>query len=82
MEKSVKSISGLIRHVNTWNILIILPSCQPSKLISILEDNMTNCLDLPSDKKSISQKAPNYNEEGIGSVGNNNEDIRPVNINQ
>ena len=43
---------------------------------------MTNHPDLSSDKKDISLEVSKYCEEGMRLIGNNNDDIRPVNINQ
>ncbi len=65
-EKSVKSTSGLTRHVNAYKILITLPNCQPSKPTAISEDNTTNCPDMPSDnnEESISLEISNRGKEG------------------
>ena len=49
-----------------------MPNCQPPKPTAILEDNITNYLDLPSNKKGISLKVSNYDEKKI----------KPANINQ
>ncbi len=81
-EKSVKSISGLTRHINAYKIPISLLSCQLSKPIAILENNTTICSNLPSDnnKENISPGVSNHDEEGIKPVNNNNEDIRLADI--
>ena len=81
-KKDVKSISGLTRHVNACKIPITLSSHQPPKQIRIFEDNMTNRPNLPSDGEDISPKASNYSEKRIKLAGNNNDNIRPVNIDQ
>ncbi len=82
--KNVKSTSGLTRHVNTCKIPITLPSRQTSKSTIILEDNTTNCPDLPLDnnEKGISPRASNHGKERTRPASNNNEDIRPVDIDQ
>ena len=81
--KGVKSTSGLTRHVNACKIPITLPSRQPSKPTAILEDNTTNRPDLPSDnEEGISPGVSNHGEEGIRPAGNDDEDIRPANIDQ
>lgn len=82
--KSVKFTSSLTRHVNDCKILITLTSCQPSKLIAILEVNTINYPDLLSDNnnKSISSEVSNYGKEGIRSADNNNKNIKPANIDQ
>lgn len=62
----------MTRHVNTCKILIILPICQPSILIPILEYNTTTHLDLLTN-----------NFEGdicLGASNNGKERIRPANI--
>ncbi len=45
---------------------------------------MTNCPDLPlnNNKKSISPGALNHGEKEIRPVGNDNENIKPMDINQ
>lgn len=82
--KSVKFISDLTRYINACKISIILPNYQSSKSIAILEDNITNCLDLLLDnnKKSICPGASNHSKEEIRPIRNNNKDIRLANINQ
>lgn len=82
--KNVKSINGLTKYVNVCKIQIILLYYQPLKLTLILENNMNNCPNLPSDnnKENISPKESNYGKEEIKSTGNNNEDIRLANIDQ
>lgn len=83
-EKSVKSTSGLTKYVNAYKIPITLPSCQPLEPTVILEDNMTNRPDLPSNnnEESISPEASNHTKEGTRLVGNNNKDIRLADIDQ
>ncbi len=80
--KDVKFTSSLTRHVNTCKILITMPSHQLSKPIAILEDNTTNCLDLPSDnnKEGGGLGASNHSKKRIRLANNNNEDIKPANI--
>lgn len=78
--KGVKSTSSLIRHINTCIILITLSSRQTSKLRVILEDNTTNCLDLPLDKKDINPRVSNHSKKEIKPASNDNDDIRPTNI--
>ncbi len=83
--KSVKSTSGLTRHVNTCKILVTLPSCQPSTPAPILEYNTINHPDLPSDyfEEDISPRASNNDEEEIrlaDTMGNNDENSRPADI--
>ncbi len=82
--KSVKSTSCLTRHVNACKIPITLLSCQPLEPTVILKDNTTNRPDLPSDnnEESISPGASNHGEERTKLAGNNNEDIRPADIDQ
>ena len=80
--KDVKSTSGLTRYVNACKILITLPSCQPSKPTVILEDNITNCPDLPLDKEVINLGASNYGKEEIIPINKNDDKIRPANIDQ
>ena len=83
-EKSVKSISGLIRYIYACKIPITLPSCQPSNFKHMLDYNTTNGLDLPSDKneENISPRASNNGKEGIRPVDidNNEEDIKQADI--
>ena len=82
--KGVKSTSGLIRHVNSCKIPIPLPSRQPSTLAPILEYNITNYPDLPSDnfEEDISPGVSNNSKEKIrpANINNNKEDIRPADI--
>ncbi len=83
--KDVKSTSGLTRHVNACKIPITLPSCQSSTPTLILEYNMTNHPDLPSDyfKKDISPEESNNNKEVIrpaDTTGNDDENSRPADI--
>ena len=59
-----------------------MPSHQLPKPTAILEDNTTNYPNLPSDKESISSGASNDGKEGIRSMGNDNNNIRPANIDQ
>ncbi len=61
-----------------------MPSCQPSKPIAILVDNLTNCLDLLSNnnKEGISPGISNHGEKGFWPADNDNEDIRLANIDQ
>ena len=64
---SVKSTSGLIKHVNVCKILITLPNCQPSNPKLVLNYNTTNSLDLPSNnnKKNISLEVLNNSKKRI-----------------
>lgn len=80
--KDINSTSDLTSHVNTCKIPITLPSCQPSKLTAVLEDNTTHHSNLPSDKnkEGISPGASNRSEKRIRPADNDNEDIRPVDI--
>ena len=72
--KDVKSTSGLIRHVNACKIPINLPSCQLSILAPILEYNIINHLDLPSDdfEEDIDPRALNKSKEKIRPADINN----------
>lgn len=83
--KDVKFISDLTRYVNAYKIPITLPSYQLSIPISILEYNITNYQDLPSDnfEEDISLKVPNSNEKKIrlvDTMGNNDKNSKPTNI--
>ena len=82
--KDVKSTTGLTRYINVCKISITLPSCQPSNLELMLDYNIINPLDLPSDnnKKNISPNASNNGKKGIrlADISNDEEDIRPANI--
>lgn len=75
--------------MNVYKILFTLLSGQPSKAIVILEYNMTNSLELPSynNIKDISLRASNNSNQKIkygsaNTMGNNNRDIKPADINQ
>lgn len=76
----------MIKYVNPCKILITLLSCQSSKLASILEYNITNHPNLPSDnfEEDISSKVSNNGKEKIrlADININKEDIRPVDIDQ
>ena len=78
--KSVKSTSSLIRYVNACKISITLSNRQSFKLIAILENNTTNCPNLPLDKEGISSRVSNHGKKGITLADNNNDNIRPANI--
>ena len=72
--KGVKCTSALTRYVNACKILIILLSRQPSTLAPILEYNITNYPDLPSN---------NFEEDiSLGISTNGNKRIRPGDINK
>ena len=73
MWRGVKSTSGLTKHVNSRKISITLPSCQTCISASILEYNIINHPDLPSN---------NFEEDiSPGVLNNGKERIRPANIN-
>ena len=78
-KKNVKSTSGLKRYVNVCRIPIILLSHQPSNPKPILDYNIINLLNLPSDnnKEYISLEASNNGEEDIrpADIDNNEKDI-------
>ena len=83
--KGVKSTSGLTRHVNACKIPISLLFRQSSNPDPVLDYNMTNPLDSPSDnnKEGITPEVSNYGDsEGTrpANIGNNEEDIRPADI--
>lgn len=82
--KSVKSITGLIRHVNACTIPNSLPYCQSLNSKPMLNYNKTNPLDLPSKKhkQDISLKRSNNCNEKIrpANMDNNEENIRPLDI--
>lgn len=73
---------GLISYVNAYKITITLPSCQLSKPTAMLENNIINYLYLPSNnnKEDISLRASTYGKKRMRLASNNNEDIRPANI--
>ena len=85
-KKGVKFISNLIRHINACKIPITLPSYQSSTLVLILEYNITNYPDLPSDnfKKDINLGVSNNGKEKtkLADINNNNKDIRLADINK
>ena len=76
----------MTKYINICKILIILLSCQPSNLISILEYNITNYLDflLNNNKKDISLRALNNNKKRIikMDINNSKKDIKLVDINK
>ena len=82
--KSIMSTNNLTRYVNTCKILIILPSHQPSNPESVLDYNITNLLELPSDNKgeNISPGASYNGKKTIRSadIDNNKEDTRQADI--
>lgn len=75
-------MSSLIKYVNACKIIIILPSCQPSKLLAILEYNIFNPLDLSSNnnKKDTNLRISNNGNNKIkhksaDTTSRNNRDI-------
>lgn len=85
-EKVVKSTSGLTRYVNACKIPISLPYCQPSNPEPVLDYNMTNSLNLPSDnnEKNIRLVASDNDKERIrlADIDNDKENIRPADIDE
>lgn len=83
-KKSVKSTNGLTRYVNICKISNFLPYCQFLNLKPVLDYNIINLLDLPSDnyKYNISLIRSNNNEKKIrlADIDNNEEDIRLIDI--
>lgn len=84
--KDVKFSSNLTKHINTYKILITLPSCQPSITALILEYNITNHLDMSTNnfKKDISPGVSNNGEKRIrlADIDNGKKDIKPVDIDE
>ena len=83
--KGIKSTSGLTKHINAYKIPISLPCRQLSNPDRILDYNMTNLLDLPSDnnKKGINPEVSNHGDlKGTrpANIGNDKEDIRRADI--
>ncbi len=84
-KKGIKSISGLIRHINIYKIPVTLSSCQPFTSVLILEYNITNHLNLLSDnfKEDISLGALNNNKKTMrlaDTIGNDDENSGPADI--
>ena len=79
------STSSLIGHVNSYKILITLPSRLPSTPAPIFEYNITNHPNLPSDnfKEDMSLRVPNNNKEEIrlaDTISSFNRYSKPANI--
>lgn len=70
--KSIKFLNNLTRYIQSYKIPITLSSCQPSKLVVIFE---------------FSLKVSNNSNKQIRfklavTIGDNNKDIKPADINQ
>ena len=79
------STSDLIKYNNICKISISLPYCQLSNPDPVLDYNTTNPLDLPSDnnKKGITSELSNFGDlekTRLADIGNDKEDIKPVDI--
>lgn len=68
--KGVKFITGFPKYGNACNVSITLPSCQSPKLVSILEYNLSNFIDLLSADK-------NKKDIGPGTYNNGNKKNSP-----
>lgn len=83
-EKSVQFTSSLTKHIKACKILIILPNWQPFKVVTILEYNTTNHIDLALDnfKEDINLRKSNHDEEKNqpADINNDKKNMIPINI--